>query len=156
MSIVKRVLVFGTFDGVHEGHLAFLKQACSAGSGYTKGIPSTGSGNNVSENVCLVVALARDEVAERLKGRRPLRDIGQRTKDLGQTGLVDEVIEGDTDLGSWEVIGKVKPDVIALGYDQVGLKEALEKHIREEGLETEVRVMEAYKPEEYHSSILNF
>ena len=116
---------------------------------------SKSSGNNISEDVYLIVALARDEVVEKLKGRRPLKDIGQRTKDIEQTGLVDEVVSGDEKLESWEVIGKVKPDVIALGYDQEGLKVALEKHIQEEGLEVEVRVLGAYEPERFHSSLLN-
>ena len=133
---MKNVLVFGVFDGVHEGHRFFLRQARACGD-------------------YLIVAVARDEAAEKLKGRRPLKDIGQRTRDLEQTGLVQEVVEGDMDLGSWGVIGKVKPDVIGLGYDQVGLKDALERYIREKGLGIEVRVMKAYKPKEMHSSLLN-
>lgn len=144
---MRRVLIFGTFDGVHEGHLAFLREARNR-----RGILR---GTN-AEKVWLVAAVARDEVVRKLKGRRPRKDIGQRTKDLGQTGLVDEVISGDLDLGSWGVIGKAKPNVIALGYDQVGLKEVLERHIREKGLQIEVVVMEAYKPDQFHSSILNF
>ncbi|MDP2703879.1 MAG: adenylyltransferase/cytidyltransferase family protein [bacterium] len=135
MSIVKKVLVFGTFDGIHEGHRVFLRQAHKCGDN-------------------LIVAVAKDEVVEKLKGHKPTKDLGQRTKDLRNTGFVDEVIEGDLDLGSWGVIGKVKPNVIALGYDQGGLKEALLGYIREKGLEIQVKVMEAYRPEKYHSSLL--
>ena len=133
---MRRVLVFGVFDGAHEGHFSFLREARACGD-------------------CLFVAVARDEVVEKLKGRPPQKDQGLRIKELMKAGLTDEVIEGDLDLGSWAVIGKVKPDVIALGYDQVGLKGALEEHIREKGLDIEVRVMKAHKPEKYHSSILN-
>ena len=100
---MKKILVFGVFDGVHEGHRAFLRQARSLGD-------------------YLVAAVTRDVVAEQLKGRRPEKDQGLRIKDLIETELVGEAVLGDMDLGSWEVIGKVNPDIVALGYDQTELK----------------------------------
>lgn len=128
--------MFGVFDGVHEGHRVFLKQARECGD-------------------YLVAVVTRDEVVELLKGRKPTRDLILRIKEVGETGLADEAVEGDARSGSWEVIGKYKPDVIALGYDQLDLKTALLQFFREQDLEVEVMVMSPYEPEKYHSSLLN-
>ena len=157
----RRVLVFGTFDGLHEGHRAFLRQARTC----AEDIPSTpqsfaagraGSGNNsLMKSTWLVAIVARDEVVEKLKGRRPSRELRIRKHELRKTGLVDEVVEGDIEIGRWEVIGKIKPDIIALGYDQVALKKTLLRYIQKKNLGIEVRTMEAYKPEEFHSSIIS-
>ncbi len=146
---MEKVLVFGVFDGIHDGHLAFLRQARQTQ------ICADDAQMNADEKIWLVVAVAKDEVVEKLKGRLPRKDQGLRIRELMETGLVDEVVEGDLDLGSWGVIGKVRPDVIALGYDQVGLKDALERHIRERGLKIEVVVMKAYRPEKFHSSLIH-
>lgn len=132
---MRKILVFGVFDGIHGGHRSFLLQAKKFGD-------------------YLVIAVARDEVVEKLKNRRPRKNLEVRIKELQETGLADEVIEGDSDLGSWEVVGKVRPDIIALGYDQEALKNALEAHVRKGGLAIEVRIMEPYRPEELHSSII--
>ena len=135
---MKRILVFGVFDGIHEGHRAFLQQARQSQN--KRGILR---GTNAKEKVLLVAAVTRDEVVERLKGRKPRKDQGLRIKELMEAGLVDEAVEGDEETGRWEVIGKVRPDIIALGYDQDALRVALQKHIREKGLQIEVVVMEA-------------
>lgn len=132
---MRKILVFGVFDGIHGGHRNFLSQAKKLGD-------------------YLIIAVARDEVVEKLKDRRPWKNLEVRIRELLETGLVDEVIEGDSDLGSWEVVGKVRPDIIALGYDQTALKNALETHVKEKELAIEVRVMEPYRPEELHSSII--
>ncbi|MDP3725021.1 MAG: hypothetical protein Q8R20_00950, partial [Nanoarchaeota archaeon] len=66
---------------------------------------------------------------------------------------VDEVVEGDVEIGAWGVIGKYKPDVIALGYDQIILGDALREYIQKNGLKVRVVVMEAHVPEKYHSSL---
>ncbi|OGG40978.1 hypothetical protein A3A21_01260 [Candidatus Jorgensenbacteria bacterium RIFCSPLOWO2_01_FULL_45_25b] len=145
----RRVLVFGTFDGLHEGHRAFLRQARQMQ------IRADDAQMNADDSVRLIVVVARDEVVEKLKGRKSRKEQGLRIKELMETGLMDEVVEGDAEIGRWEVIGKIKPDIIALGYDQVALKEALEEYVRENGLRIEVRVMKAYKPEEFHSSIIS-
>ena len=142
---MKKVLMFGVFDGLHEGHRDFLKQARI----YADGTRTD------AEEAWLIAVVTRDEIVRQLKGRSPNKDSGLRIKDLQEAGFVDEAVEGDAVLGSWEVIGKVRPDGIALGYDQGALKSALEEYIREKGLEIEVRVMKPYKSDKYHSSLLN-
>ena len=146
---MNKILVFGTFDGLHEGHLAFLRQARTGADGTRTGT-ETGS-----EKVWLTAVVARDETVELLKGQRPIRSLNARMKELKDFGLVDEVVAGDEKIGRWEVIGKHNPHVIVLGYDQNDLRTALLGHIRQYDLETEVRVAEGHEPDQLHSSLLN-
>lgn len=131
-----RVMVFGVFDGVHEGHRAFLRQAREEGE-------------------YVIVVVTRDEVVEQLKEKRPKKDEKKRIQELTETGLVDEVVLGDAVLGTWSVIEKHKPDVIALGYDQEKLKKALRDFFASRSLGISVRVMKAFRPEQYHSSVIH-
>lgn len=136
-------MVFGVFDGLHDGHRAFFRQA-----------RFTGSKKNV-DKTRLIACVARDEVVEQLKGHRPKSGLELRVQKIRDSGLADKVVEGDEKLGAWSVIGKYKPDVIALGYDQNELRTALLSYLRENNSEAEVRVMDGYQTEKYHSSLLN-
>ena len=136
MEFMKKVLVFGVFDGVHPGHRDFLDQASKHGD-------------------WLIVCVTRDDVCELLKKKKPRNDIEFRMKEVGEVEYVDEVVEGDEKIGSWEVIGKYQPDVIALGYDQERLGDALEQYLEGVGLSIAVETMEPFRPEKYHSSLLS-
>ena len=131
-----KVMVFGVFDGVHEGHRAFLEEAKHYGSR-------------------LIAVVTRDEVVSSLKGRPATRDMENRADELRTEDHVDDVVLGDTELNSWEVIKKYRPDVIALGYDQTELKHALESHLEYFHWPIEIQVMRPHKPDAYHVSILN-
>ncbi len=43
--------------------------------------------------------------------------------------VVDEAVLGYEDLDIGEVIGKIKPDVIALGYDQAEMEKEVKSYI---------------------------
>ncbi len=133
---MKKVLVFGVFDGIHEGHRQFFKQAREYGH-------------------YLLVAVAQDHTAEYLKGRLPQRNLARRIDDLRKEPLVDEVALGDAELGVYEVVKKHKPDVIALGYDQVALKEDLKNHRKEFRWRPKMVVLRAHEPHRYKSNIVD-
>jgi len=133
---MKRVLVFGVFDGVHEGHRAFLREAKTHGEH-------------------LIVAVAHDAVVEMLKGKRPRWNILERVEHLRKEDGVDEVVPGDGDLGKWEILEKYKPDVIALGYDQTALKAELEGYLKRAEWQPELKVMQSFEPNKYKSGLLN-
>jgi FAD synthetase len=132
---MKKVLVFGVFDGIHNGHRKFLKQAKKLGDE-------------------LVVVLARDEVVEELKGHKPRFDFSERSRQLFSSGIVNKVIAGDRELGTWAAAKGEQPDVIALGYDQASLKTELEKGITAFNPAPEVLVMQPHRPDKYHTSML--
>lgn len=103
----------------------------------------------------LIAVLARDEIVERLKGKKPRADVSLRAAELKNEDRVDEVVAGDLDLGAWGVVKEHRPDVIALGYDQSALKENLELHLKDFGWRPEIVVMKPYSPDRYKSSLIN-
>ena len=103
---MKTVLVFGTFDSLHSGHLYFLRQA----RGWARR---------------LVVSVARDEFVLSAKGKTPENDERSRLQRLSESGLADEVYLSDPVPGSYAILRKVRPDLICLGYDQDALEDSL-------------------------------
>jgi FAD synthetase len=95
---MKKVMVFGTFDSLHKGHLYFLNEAKKYGD-------------------YLIVIVARDNNVEDIKSKRPKHDETVRKKAIEKTGLADKVILGEKKL-SFQCILDEKPDTICLGYDQ--------------------------------------
>lgn len=126
-------MVFGSFDGLHNGHRAFFKEARSHGD-------------------YLIAVLAQDHIIEHLKGRAPKLNLTERFEHLNKEDGVDEVAIGDKELSAWEVVQKYQPEIIAVGYDQATLREDLEKHLDRLGVKPEIKVMSAYEPDIYHSS----
>ena len=104
---MKKVMAFGVFDGLHDGHRYFLREAKKHG------------------DYCIAV-VARDSAVQEIKHRLPRDSAETRAKAIRDTGLADLVVIGDETQGSWEILRAHKPDVIALGFDQAGLREELE------------------------------
>src|SRR3989344_1704766 len=100
---MKKVLVGGCFDLLHEGHIIFLKKAKEAGN-------------------YLIVLLESDEKIRKLKGKgRPIQSQKIRAKALEELGFVDQVIPlpfMETEIEYDDLVKKIKPDVIAVteGY----------------------------------------
>lgn len=139
-----KILTFGTFDGVHEGHRAMLRQAKALGD-------------------YLVVAVAPDTIVQELKGKVCVNRASKRIEDVRAERIADEVVRADKELNSWKILKKYKPDIIALGYDQEGMREALEAHFASQypsELEDSVKkprivILDPHQPETYKSSLLN-
>lgn len=116
------VLASGVFDLVHYGHIRFIEEAKKLGG----------------ENSRLVVIVARDKTVERLKGRRPIIPEDQRRAVVESLKPVDEAILGYEDLSFEETIAKIKPDIIAVGYDQRSIENAVRAFIKARELTIEV------------------
>jgi FAD synthetase len=129
---MKKVVAFGTFDGLHEGHLAFLKQARRCGDHLT-------------------VVVARDHIVNQLKGRAPKIEFSCRCELLRREADVDEVVGSDLQLGTWGILEKLEPDVIAVGYDQILLKKGLESYLPKVGQNPEIRVIGVHEPKNSRS-----
>lgn len=133
---MKKVLVFGVFDGVHEGHRALFKQAKLHGD-------------------YLIVSVAQDEVVRQLKGGFPRHDLDERIGFLNTEPLVDLALPGDFALGSYSAIKERRPETVVLGYDQKDLGDDLALTAKQQGWEIEIVFAEPHEPERYHNSILN-
>lgn len=131
-------LVFGVFDGLHDGHRAMLEQARF----------------RVDR---LVVALPSDAVVARLKDRPPSQPWNTRANELRTSGLVDDVVQGDETAGEYHVLDIVKPDVILLGYDQSKLRQDLERYYTLHATRSKIPLvtLTSFQPERYKSSLLN-
>jgi len=132
---MKTILLFGTFDGVHEGHRACFLQA-----------------KKLADH--LVVAIAPDNIVKALKGHAPRASVTERASVLQKEDLVDEVVVGDQELGSYEVLSMVKPDIIGLGYDQHELAEDVRSWARSRMPNLTIVRLEPFEPETYKSSKL--
>jgi len=127
------VLLFGTFDFLHSGHLhAFLDARKHADR--------------------LVVCVARDSAVTEIKGTAPIHSEEERLALVQHIDIVDSACLGDTAQGVYSAIGEVKPDVIALGYDQHELKQSLTTFLAQHGQSTPPVRLEAYGQGQMKSS----
>jgi len=98
-STKKIVLAGGVFDIIHPGHIHTLSAAKALGN-------------------VLVVAIATDKTAKKMKKRSPLHNQELRRELVSCLSMVDEAIVGHED-DIFQTVKQVKPDIIVLGYDQV-------------------------------------
>jgi glycerol-3-phosphate cytidylyltransferase-like family protein len=104
----------------------------------------------------LLVVLARTEAVRALKGRVPRDPERMRAGNVRATGLARKIVLGDVKQGNYEIVRKHLPDVIAVGYDQEGLAADLRTHMRNKELpKIKIVRLKAYRPREYHSSLLD-
>ena len=123
---MKKVMIFGVFDGPHKAHEQVLKDAKALGDH-------------------LVVVVAQDHMVEHLKGYRIKVDLAERMEHIKKEDAVDEVIIGDKELGTWEVIKEHKPAVIAIGHDQNILQENLEANFDKLGYQPEMKLLKEHE-----------
>lgn len=131
---MKRVLVFGTFDGLHPGHFDFFRQARELGDK-------------------LVVVVGRDETVQKVKGHLPKRNESERLELVRKIDIIDESRLGNFG-DPYLVIKQIQPDIIALGYDQNSFTRNLPEFIKKEHLNIEIVCLKAFKPMIYKSSLL--
>jgi FAD synthetase len=108
-NMVKRVLAAGVFDLLHYGHLKYLEEAKKLGG----------------EGAELIVVIARDSTVLKRKGRFPVMKEEHRRALVEALKPVDKAILGGVDLNTAKIIQKVKPDIIAIGYDQGDIAELI-------------------------------
>lgn len=92
------VLSGGVFDIIHPGHIHTLRQARALGD-------------------VLVVVVATDATAVKMKRRRPLHTQAQRQELVSSLAMVDACVVGDEE-DMFRTVSRIAPDTIALGYDQ--------------------------------------
>ena len=92
------VLAGGVFDIIHPGHLFTLSSAKNLGD-------------------VLIISIAKDETVKKLKNRYPLNGEQIRLNLISSLRIVDLALLG-SESDMFKMIETVKPDVIALGYDQ--------------------------------------
>lgn len=115
-----RVMAVGVFDLLHAGHLHYLEQAKQLGD-------------------YLTVVVAHDETVRRRK-HEPVTGHDLRRRMVEGLKPVDEAIVGNhPDVSIFEILPQVKPDVIALGYDQDHAESSIKVALEKRGF-TEIKV----------------
>jgi FAD synthetase len=132
----KIVLASGTFDLLHLGHVRFLEEAKKAGG----------------KNADLLVIVARDSTVKARKGKKPIMPEDQRRALVESLKVVDEAILGWEDFSIDKVIERIKPDVIAVGYDQDGIENEVLKAIQKRNVGIEVAKIGRFGKRELDSS----
>jgi len=130
------VLASGVFDLLHLGHVKFLEEAKKAG----------GKGAE------LLVIVARDSTVLKMKGRKPVIPEDQRRALVEALRVVDEAVLGLEDFDIGDVIERVKPDVIALGYDQADMEKLVCEYVNKHGLDVKVVRVGKFAKDELSSS----
>lgn len=132
---MKKVLVFGAFDGLHPGHIDFFRQAREHGD-------------------YLVVSIGTDENVTQIKGMAPLFSEEERKAVVEQLKCVDEVVIGEKE-NYYQGIVNIDPEVICLGYDQWATEEDVKVGLVKVGLgKVEVVRLSAYKENRAKSTFL--
>jgi FAD synthetase len=127
-----KVMVFGTFDRLHEGHLDFFRKAKRQGE-------------------YLIVVIARNRTVREVKGRAPKYSEKERAKFVKNSGAADKVVMGHLK-NKMKVIEKYNPDIICLGYDQTSFTESLGSFLRLKKFKVKIKRLKPFKPEIYKSS----
>ena len=112
-----RVLATGTFDILHPGHIRYLEEARKLGDE-------------------LFVIVSRDANVTKRK-RKPIIPEEQRLRVVSSLKVVDKAILG-SERDMYEPLYSIKPDIIAIGYDQAFVESDLERELRERGINAKV------------------
>ncbi len=132
----RRVLVFGAFDIFHPGHRSFFRQAKKLGTE-------------------LIVAVGRDRVVERLKKRPTQHPEKHRLARVADEPTVDRAILAPRDPRQrYGFIKKLRPHVIALGYDQTHYTRNLAPELKKRKISVLIVRLRAFRPDLYKSSQL--
>jgi len=122
----KIVLAGGVFDIIHPGHIHTLNAAKALGG-------------------VLVVAIATDKTAEKMKKRSPLHNQELRRELVSYLSMVDKAIVGHED-DIFQTVKEVKPNIIVLGYDQVHQEKFISDGCKRINLNVEIVRLETPVP----------
>ncbi|MGH9973442.1 MAG: adenylyltransferase/cytidyltransferase family protein [Nitrososphaeraceae archaeon] len=118
-GLLKIVLIGGVFDIVHPGHIHTLKDAKSQGD-------------------ILVVVVARSSTALKInKHRKIYHDEYLRRELVSSIRYVDYAIIGREGT-LYDTVEFVKPDIIALGYDQIHTEKEIAVNCSKRGINTQI------------------
>jgi len=127
------VLAGGVFDIIHPGHIYTLNAAKALGD-------------------VLVVVVATDNTSEKMKKRRPIHTQEQRQELVNSLSMVDLCLVGQED-DIFKTVNRVRPQIIALGYDQIHQEKFITDGCKRIKLEAKVARLQSPIPESSSSKI---
>lgn len=130
---LKVVLAGGVFDIIHPGHIHTLNAAKELGD-------------------VLVVVVATDNTAVKMKKRQPLHSQEQRQELLNSLSMVDLCLIGQED-DIFKTVNNVRPQIIALGYDQAHQEKFITEGCKKINLDASVARLQSPIPDSSSSKI---
>jgi len=131
---LKVVMLGGAFEIIHPGHVLALSEAKNLGN-------------------TLVVVVATDESVERNKGRPPATDQALRVALVSSLRQVDLAVPGNK--GSiYDILVRIRPDVVALGYDQRHNGEEIVREAAKRGVAISTARLGSHMPDVKTSKML--
>ena len=127
------VLAGGVFDIIHPGHIHTLNAAKLLGD-------------------VLVVVVATDNTAVKMKKRTPIHSQEQRQELVNSLEVVDLCLIGqENDI--FKTVNHVKPQIIALGYDQIHQERYITEGCKKIKLNAKLARLQTPMPESSSSKI---
>src|SRR3989344_6577529 len=127
------VMIFGTFDIVHPGHLNLFRQARTWGDK-------------------LLIVVARDSNVLKFKGKKPRHTEQERLTHLQKITLAQVILGEEKDI--YHVVEVHKPDILCFGYDQRANLEDVGNELMRRGISAKLIRLSPYKPKQYKSGKL--
>ena len=117
----------GTFDLLHMGHIYYLNEAKKLGD-------------------TLVVVVATDSTVRKLK-HEPVTPQEIRLNLIKELRIVDEAYLGhENDM--YAIVEEIRPDIIALGYDQIHDEAQIQKELKKRKINAKVVRLPIYQGDE--------
>ena len=112
------VMATGVFDILHPGHIYYLTEAKKLGD-------------------YLIVVIARDATVRKLKGHDPIVPDILRLQIVQALKPVDKAVLGNVN-SHFDILDEIRPDIIALGYDQIHDEQVLIEECKKRKLKTKI------------------
>ena len=125
-----RILCAGTFDKIHTGHIEYFEKA-----------------KKLAEDPYLIIIVARDDNSERIKKKKTINNQKTRLEKVKALNIADEVVLGYEKGKIINRIVNLKPDIVALGYDQWAEEEWLSEELKKRNLNVKIVRMPEFKKE---------
>ena len=119
-----KVMATGTFDLLHMGHIYYLREAKKLGD-------------------MLIVVVATDSTVRKLK-HEPVNPEQIRLNLVKELRIVDDAYLGHED-DMYEIVEEIKPDIIALGFDQIHDENKIKSELKKRGLKVKVVRLSEFK-----------
>jgi len=119
-----KVMATGTFDLLHMGHIYYLKEAKKLGDR-------------------LAVVVSTDSTVRRLK-HEPINSEQIRLALIKELKIVDEAYIGHEE-DIYEIVKEIKPDIIALGFDQYHDEKTIRTELKKRNINAKVVRLSEFK-----------
>lgn len=123
---IKIVFTGGVYDIIHPGHIHTLKKSKEEGD-------------------LLIVSIARDDRVKKIKGKKPINNEKRRIILVSAIRYVDHSLLGSKG-NIFNIIKKIKPDIITIGYDQKHQISELRELVKLNNLRIKIKRLESPIP----------